>query len=146
MRRYMLSRFHVHYIHVSFFYIQTYMCWPRTMWTDISIFGESETFDRVADWSVCWWYQNQFKPSSKPTKMTYHVAFGSRYRLDDTGAHIVNLQVEWCSRRSCPNGGFNICERPWRYHAIESPCLVTELLLRRLADSTNLLQNSVNIV
>ena len=56
--------------------------------------------------------------------------------------------IRWCSRRSCRNGGFKICERPWRRNnPIESPCLVTELLLRRLAlDSKILLQNPMNTV
>ena len=93
---------------------------------------------------------NQFKHSSKPTKMTYHVSFGSRYQLDDMGTYISTIlfnDAKWCARRSCRNGGFKICERPWRCHAIESPCLVTELLLRNLSlDSKILLQNPVNTV
>ena len=121
------------------FCIQTKMWWllgPCGVCFEAKI-SENLRLLRVGnDGNDCWWYQISSNIVGKPTKMTYHVSFGSRYQLDDT-----YNSIQWCARRSCRNGGFKIRERPWRYHAIESPCLVTELLLRRLSlDSKILLQ------
>ena len=130
----MLSRFHVH-IHYIHFFVFAYR--QRCGGSLGHVEFVNLRLLRVGnDGNDCWWYQISSNIVGKPTKMTYHVSFGSRYQLDDT-----YNSIQWCARRSCRNGGFKIRERPWRYHAIESPCLVTELLLRRLSlDSKILLQ------
>ena len=118
-------------------------CWPRTMWTDIRIFRESEALESHW-WKCLLMVPNQFKHSWETNDVSGFIWLKVStwwYRNID-----FYNSIQWCSRRSWPRG-FKIFERPWRYHAIESPCLVTELLLRRLAlDSKILLQNPVNTV
>ena len=145
----MLSRFHLHIHFLVFAYRQR--CVSQGPCGPTYGFLENLRLLRVDNESVCWWCQISSKIVGKPTKNDMSRFIWLKvstwwYRNIDFYNYLFN-HVKWCARRSCCNGGFKIRERPWRYHAIESPCLVTELLLRRLAlDSKILLQNPVNTV